>query len=345
MMLKTLAEAAGISGAEDEVRELVISAIEDHVDEWRVDAMGNVLALKKGTGQQPLKVMIAAHMDEVGFMVVGHDSNGLLIVKAVGGIDAKLLPALRVKVGTDQIPGVFVWTPIHLNGNENVVSINDMRIDIGVTSKDAAKDAAPIGTSVIFDSRFVELSDTIVRCKALDDRAGCSELIDLCQGERLPFDLHACFTVQEEVGLRGALVLAETIEPDFAIVLEATACHEVPQDPDEPDQTTVTRLGQGPAISYMDRTSIVHPGLLRHFVGVAKELGIPHQFRSPQYAGGNDAGSIHKSWVGVPCLSVSLPCRYLHAPHSIISLNDYNQALRLVREALLRMTPAVLERQ
>lgn len=343
-LLKQLAEAVGVSGAEDEVRGLIVDAIEGHVDEWSVDTMGNIIALKKGTGELPLRGIVVAHMDEVGFMVVGHDSSGLLSVDSIGGIDAKILPAMRVVVGEDKLPGVFVWKPVHFGRDNSIVSIQQMKIDIGVSSKDAAKNAAPIGTRVAFDSAYIELSDTVVRCKAFDDRAGCAELITLCQGDPFPFDLYAVFSVQEEVGLRGASVLTGAVQPDFAIILEATACHEVPQEPDEPDSTTVTRLGQGPAISYMDRTSIAHPGLLRHFVRTAEAEGIPHQFRSPQFAGGTDAGAIHKSGAGVPTLGVSLPCRYLHSPHSLISLTDFDHAVLLVRTALMRLTPSALER-
>ncbi len=343
-ILKSLAEAVGVSGAEDEVRHLILDAIEAHVDEWRVDTMGNLIALKKGTGQIPLKGMVVAHMDEVGFMVTGHEGNGLLTVQAVGGIDAKILPALRVVVGADKTPGFFVWKPVHFGHDASIVSLNNMKIDIGLANKDAAKGAASLGARVAFDSKYIQLSETTVRCKAFDDRAGCAELVALCQGEPLPFDLVAVFSVQEEVGLRGATVLTAAVEPDFAVILEATACHEVPQDPDEPDMTTVTKLGQGPAISYMDRTSIAHPGLLRHFVSTADSEGIPHQFRSPLFAGGTDAGAIHKSGAGVPTIGVSIPCRYLHSPHSIISLTDFDNAIRLVRTALTRMTPAILER-
>lgn len=343
-LLKQLAEAVGVSGAEDEVRGLIVDAIVGHVDEWRVDTMGNIIALKKGTGKISLRGMVVAHMDEVGFMVVGHDSSGLLSVESIGGIDAKILPALRVVVGEDKLPGVFVWKPIHFGSDNGIISIQNMKVDIGVTTKEAAKNAAPFGTRVAFDSQYITLRESVVRCKAFDDRAGCTELITLCQSDPFPFDLYAVFSVQEEVGLRGATVLTAAVQPDFAIILEATACHEIPQDPDEPDMTTVTRLGQGPAISYMDRTSIAHPGLLRHFVKTAESEGIPHQFRSPQFAGGTDAGVIHKSGAGVPTLGVSLPCRYLHSPYSIISLTDFDHTVQLVRTALMRLTPSALER-
>jgi endoglucanase len=343
-MLKALSEAVGVSGDEGAVRDLIIGAIEAHVDDYRIDAMGNLIAFKRGTGGQNLVGLVAAHMDEVGFMVTGHDSSGFLILESIGGIDDKILPGLRVLVGSKKMPGVFLWKPIHKGRSPDVVALSNMRVDIGSGSKDAASSAAPIGTHVAFDSQYIELSDTVARGKAFDDRAGCAELIDLCQGDALPFDLYAAFTVQEEVGLRCATVLVESIQPDFAIILEATACHETPQDPDEPDMTTVTRMGQGPAITYMDRTSIAHPGLLRHFIATAEEEGIPHQFRSPQFAGGTDAGSIHISGAGVPSLGVSLPCRYLHGPNSIISLQDYDRAVQLVRAALTRITPSDLER-
>ncbi len=344
-MLKELADAAGVSGAEDEVRKLIWDAIKDHVSDLRVDAMGNILAVKKGTGQSDLRVLVAAHMDEVGFMITGIDSNGMLEIRAVGGIDNRILPAMRVRVGKKKIAGVIPWKPIHLGFSEkSVKKIKDFRIDIGANSKKAAEGKVKIGDRAIFDSETIELSETIVRGKAFDDRAGCAELVELCRGEPFPFDLLIAFTVQEEVGLRGASVLGESLQPDAAIVLETTACHETPQDEDEPDVTTVTKLGHGPVISYMDRTSIAHPGLLQHFIATAESAGIPHQFRSPQYAGGTDAGKIHISVAGIPSLIVSLPCRYLHTPYLLLNLEDFANRLKLVRRALMELQPEHLER-
>lgn len=345
MLLKELSEAIGVSGAEGQVRDLIMNAIEGHVDEMRIDTMGNLIALKRGTGASPLRGLLAAHMDEVGFIVTGHESNGLLSVEAVGGIDAKILPALRIVVDDKKRqPGHFVWKPIHFGGGQEIVSLSNMQVDIGTTSKDSAASAAPLGSRLAFDSQYIHLSDDVVRGKALDDRVGCAELIELCLGDPLPFDLYACFTVQEEVGLRGASVLVESIQPDFAIALEATACHEVPQDDDLPDQTTVTKLGQGAVMSLMDRTSIAHPRLLHHFIEVAEREGIPHQFRSPQFAGGTDAGILHKSGAGVPAITVSVPCRYLHGPHCMVSLQDIEAVLRLLRTALPEITQEGLTR-
>lgn len=344
-LLKELTEAIGISGEEHAVRDLIMKTIQPHVTEMRVDSMGNLIALKKGTGTSPLRVMMAAHMDEVGFMVTGFDSDGGLKFDAIGGVNDVILPAMRVKVGKKAIPGVINWKPIHLSSKEkSIKKIDSMRIDIGADSKSAAQGKVKIGDRVAFASETIELTETVLRGKAFDDRAGCAELVEHCKSDPFPFDLYAVFTVQEEVGLRGARVLGESIKPDVAIILEATACQETPQNEDEPDLTTVTKLGAGPAISYMDRTSIAHPGVLRHFVATANAEGIPHQFRSPQYAGGTDAGAIQTAVAGIATLGVSVPCRYLHSPYSIIHLDDFANAIKLVRHSLLQLKPSHLER-
>lgn len=183
-----------------------------------------------------------------------------------------------------------------------------------------------------------------MRGKAFDDRAGCASLIALVQGDPFPFDLHVAFTVQEEVGLRGAGVAANAIRPDVAFVLETTACHDLPEDPDEPDQTTITQLGGGPAITVADRSMISDPRLVRHLVRVGEAEGIPHQFRSPQHAGGTDAGAIHRTRAGVPSVVVANPCRYIHGPYSILSLSDFENQSRLLRAAWMALTPSVMER-
>ena len=344
-MLKELTDAAGVSGAEHEVRKIILNAIQDHVSDIRIDALGSILAVKKGTGKSDLRVLVCAHMDEVGFMVTGIESDGTLKFSSVGGVDSRILPALHVEVGKNRIAGVIPWKPIHFTARDRSVKKTDsFRIDIGASSKGSAEGKVKVGDRVIFSTKTIELSDNIIRGKAFDDRAGCAELIEICKGKPLPFDLLVAFTVQEEVGLRGAKVLGESLKPDAAIVLETTACHETPQDEDSPDVTTVTKLGHGPVINYMDRTSFVHPGLRDHFVNVAEILGIPYQFRSPQYAGGTDAGAIHTSIAGIPAITVSLPCRYIHSPNSILNLDDFSNGVTLISRALMELTPSNLER-
>lgn len=342
-LLRELCEAIGVSGDEGEVRSLILKHIRDYVEDIQIDAMGNLLAVKRGTGQVRLRVMAAAHMDEVGLVVMGFDSDGSIRFHEVGGVDARILPGTRVRVGSDRIPGVVAWVPVHLNASEETTAVDRLRIDIGANGKDSAQNGIERGDLIAFDSTLVELGPT-VRCKAFDDRAGCASLIRLIQGDPFPFDLHVAFTVQEEVGLRGAKVAAQRIQPDVAFVLETTACHDLPQDPDEPDQTTITRLGGGPAITVMDRSMISDPRLVRHLVRVADEQGIPHQFRSAQHAGGTDAGEIHRAGIGVPSVVVATPCRYLHGPHLIMNLSDWENQSRLVRAAMLALTPEVLQR-
>ncbi|NDJ79295.1 MAG: M42 family metallopeptidase [Chloroflexi bacterium] len=342
-LLRELSEVIGVSSQEDAVREIVLRHIQDYVEDIRIDPLGSVLAVKRGTGAVDLRVMAAAHMDEVGMMIMGADADGALRFKAVGGLDARILPGTRVLVGPDQVPGIIQWVPVHLNKSRDTVAIDRLRIDIGATSRDGALKAVKPGQLATFDSTLVELGPT-VRGKAFDDRAGCANLIRLVQGDPFPFDLHVAFTVQEEVGLRGAYVAARRFDPDVAVVLETTACHDLPVDDTEPDQTTITRMGAGPAITVRDRTTISDPRLVRFLVQTADAHDIPHQFRSPQFAGGTDAGAIHTSGAGVPAVTVSTPCRYLHAPHAIMHLADWDNHERLLRAAFESLTPAVLNR-
>ena len=302
MNLKELSQAVGVSGDEGAVRAVVLDAIREHVDEVRVDTMGNVLAFKRGTGRQRLRVMVAAHMDEIGLMVVGHDKDGFLKVRAVGGIDARLLPGTRFQVGDDRIPGVIGLKPVHLlqeNEGEKVLKIEDLALDIGARDGDEARRLAPVGTYATFVTDFVELGPT-VSGKAFDDRAGCAVLIEILRGERFRFDLHAVFTVQEEVGLRGARVAAYAIEPDCAFTLEGTVADDMPKDK---DVSPTTVLGRGPAITVMDHSFIADRRLVRLVKHTAEALDIPYQIKQPGI-GGTDSGAIHQTREGVPSYDV-----------------------------------------
>jgi putative aminopeptidase FrvX len=342
-LLRELSELVGISGEEDAVRDRIAREIRDYVEDMTIDPMGNLLAVRRGTGESDLRVMAAAHMDEVGMMVTGFDSDGSIRFGAVGGLDARILPGTRVLVGRDQLPGVILWPPIHVNKKADTVPIGSLRIDIGASNKQSAQKGLARGDTIAFDSAFVELGST-VRGKALDDRAGCVSLIKLVQSDPFPFDLHVAFTVQEEVGVRGAQVAAQRIEPDVAFVLETTACHDLPRDDDQPDQTTITHMGAGPAITVRDRSMISDPRLVRYVLRVAEAEGIPHQFRSPMHAGGTDAGRIHVTDGGVPSTVVATPCRYLHSPHLIMHLDDWTNQARLLDAAWRALTPDVLGR-
>ena len=342
MILKELSEAIGISGDEGEVRAVVIDAVRAHADDVRVDAMGNVLAFKRGTGRDRLRVMLAAHMDEIGLMVVGHDNDGFLKVRAVGGIDPRLLPGTLFRVGPERVPGVIGLKPVHLlkeEEGEKVLQIEDLVVDIGAKGKDEAKKLAPLGTCASFATQFRQMGPSTVSGKAFDDRAGCAVLVELLRGERFRFDLHAAFTVQEEVGLRGAEVAAYAIEPDCAFALEGTVADDLPK---EKDVSPTTQLGKGPAITVMDHSFISDRRLLRLLTSTAEELGIPYQFKQPGI-GGTDAGAIHRSRAGVPSVTVAVPSRYIHSPVALLSLEDFDNTVRLMRESLSRLTRRTLK--
>ena len=341
MILQELSDAIGVSGNEDDVRAILIAAVRDHVDQIDIDAMGNVLALKRGSEQDRLRVMLAAHMDEIGLMVVGHDDDGHLKVRTVGGIDSRLLPGTVFAVGSDRIPGVIGVKPIHLlkSGEaDKVPKIEDLVLDIGAKDKDEAEKLAPLGTYAAFATRFQELGKA-VSGKAFDDRAGCAVLVELLRGDRFAFDLHAAFTVQEEVGLRGARVAAFSIDPDCAFALEGTIADEIPK---EKDVSATTQMGKGPAITVMDRSFIADRRLVRLLIDTAEEQQIPYQIKQPGM-GGTDAGAIHLVREGVPSATVAVPSRYIHSPVALLSLDDFDNTVRLMRESLSRLTRDLLE--
>ncbi len=336
MLLEKLSNAFGPSGCEDEVRRTLARTLHGKVDELQTDALGNLIAIKRGQGPAPrLKVMIDAHMDEVGLMITRIQKNGLLGFRAVGGIDHRLLMAKRVIVGGDRIPGVIAAPPIHLvkkKERSQVLEIDQLSIDIGASSQDKAREAVKIGDYATFATRFQVLSENGLRAakgKAFDDRVGCAVAAALAD-EQFGVDLYLTFSTQEEVGLRGARVAAFRIDPDLAFALEGTICDDLPKNS---DTSPTTELGRGPAITVMDRSFISDKRLLRLLVDTADNEGIPYQFKQPG-VGGTDAGAIHLSRAGVPCVAVAAPCRYIHGPAGIVSLTDVDNLLALMRAAL-----------
>jgi endoglucanase len=345
LILKELSEAYGVSGHEGAVRQIIQDAIKDLVDEQHADVLGNLIALKRGSGSEPRrKVMISAHMDEVGLMIVYVERDGWLRFRPVGGIDDRVLLAKKVLIGDAKVPGVIGVKPIHLlepRQRSQVMKVEDMNIDIGASKKEEAERLVKIGDYAAFDVSFAELGgpQRTVKGKAFDDRAGCAVLIELLRAS-YAFDLYAAFTVQEEVGLRGAQVAAYAIAPDVAFALEGTVCDDLPK---KKDLSPTTTLGAGPAITIMDRSVIADRRLVNLLVESAEKNGIPHQFKQPGI-GGTDAGAIHTSREGVPSAVVAVPSRFIHSPVCMLSLNDLDNTVRLMRETLARLQDLDLSR-
>ncbi len=336
MLLQKLSDARGVSGNEDAVRRILIDEVAPHVDEYRVDNIGNLIVTVRAMAgvERPHRVMVAAHMDEVGLMVRKIGKDGLLRFRCVGGIDPRVLPAKRVLVGKDAVPGVIGVKPIHLVGPEEegqVMPLDQLYIDIGAKSKEDAEGVVHLGDMATFATQS-QLCGRIVLGKAFDDRAGCAVLAELVK-ERYGVELVAVFTVQEEVGVRGARVAAYGIEPELGFALEGTICDDLPR---KEDITPVTRLGHGPAITVMDRSVISDRRLVDLLVRTATEAGLPYQFKAPGL-GGTDAGAIHLSREGVPSVAVAVPARYIHTPVSLLHLDDFEHTIALMKATLQRL--------
>ena len=344
MILEKLSQAIGVSGEEDEVRGLVIEAIRDHVSELQVDALGNVTALQRGTAQPEFKVMIAAHMDEIGMMVTAVEANGLIQFTRVGGLDPRILPGKRVKVGPKRRPGVILWKPIHLWRDMKTVPIEALRIDVGAGDKSAAEP----GDRIAFDADYTQLSETVVRGKAFDDRVGCAVLVDILQSGPYPVTVAAAFTAQEEIGLRGATVAAERLNPAAAIVLEGTYAYDLPEPNLELEAGDLpanpgTRFGGGAVLTLADRQMITDPRALAFLRETAEANDIAYQIKT-MGGGGTDGGAIHIAQAGIPTMPISAPCRYIHTPTALLNLDDYASVLALSQAVLRRIKPTTFRR-
>lgn len=334
MLLKQLTEASGVSGNEKEVRDMIIKELEDYVDEIKTDGIGNLIVYKKGK-KNSNTIMVTAHMDEVGLMIKNINELGLLEFIPVGGIDKRILVSKAVMVGPDKIPGVIGAKPIHLQKRTewtNALELNELYIDIGASSKEDAESMVDIGDYVIFYSPYTEFGNNLVKAKALDNRVGCSILIDLLKNTK-DVSFYGVFTVMEEVGLVGAGPAAYEVDPDYTIVLEGTLCYDIPK---LESHLVPTYLGKGPAISLIDRTTIYNPKFRNNVKDIAERNNIPYQYRKTSM-GGNDSGKIHTSKSGSLTTTISVPCRNIHSPTSVMSLEDYKNTYKLAKAILLEL--------
>jgi len=337
-LLEKLCNACAVSGDEGEVRRIILEELKGHTGDVRVDALGNVLVTRPGSGKKRLKVMLSAHMDEVGFMLVADDGEGLFRFETVGGMDIRQLPGKAVLIGKDHLPGVIGARPIHLTTAEERkqnIPLDALRIDIGPGSGKTKP-----GDRATFATRF-QRNGQVLLSKALDNRLGVVTLLELFKNAPANIDLLAAFTVQEEIGLRGAKVAAYTFNPDLAIVVDATPANDLPAWDGEENTSFNTKLGLGPAIYIADCDTLYDPRLVRYISETAQSEAIPFQIRQPG-GGGTDAGSIHKARAGVPSVSVSVPHRHSHTAASIARLDDWKNTLALLHASLSRLTPDIL---
>ncbi|AGB41318.1 peptidase family protein [Halobacteroides halobius DSM 5150] len=328
MLLKELTEANGVSGREKEVRGLIRQKISSYVDEIRTDSIGNLIAHKKGDSSKPT-IMLTAHMDEIGLMITDITKDGLLKFKPIGGIDKRVLVSKQVLVGEDRIPGVIGAKAIHLQEpeeREQPLDYKSLYIDIGAKDKEEGEKLVDLGTMATFNTKYKRLGAKTAKGKAFDDRIGCAALIELLQ-EDYNLPLYAVFTAQEEVGTRGASIAAYNINPDLALVLEGTTASDVPGSEEEDYSTS---LGQGPAFTVQDGSVIPHKTIVNKLIEIAEKEKINYQFRRST-AAGNDAGAIHLTREGIPSGVISVPCRYIHSPVSLVNLDDYQRTIKLTK--------------
>lgn len=329
--LKSLCELAGISGREEAVREYIVSTLQASPTEKEitVDPLGNVICNLKGKQRSDKKVLFAAHMDEVGLIVTHIAQDGFLHFATVGGIDPAVLCGRRVRM--DNTIGVIGCKAVHLCDKEEAKKqpkTEDLRIDIGADNAQEAKKLVKVGEAAVFDVSFCEMQE-LVLSKALDDRAGCVLLLELAQ-QTPAYDITLAFTVQEEVGLRGAGPAAFSVDPDIAVIVETTTAADIA---DVPQDKQVCQIGAGPVVSFMDKATLYDAELYTKIRDIADTHSIPNQTKTV-IAGGNDAGAIQRAAGGVRVAAVSLPCRYIHSPSCVLSMRD----MEYTRQLLFKLT-------
>ena len=327
--LKTLCALSGVSSFEDEVRDHIRKRAEPCADDIRTDSLGNLIVFKRGAKPTGNKLMLCAHMDEVGLIVKSVTEDGYLKFGCVGGIDRRILLGKEVAVGAKRVPGVIGLKAIHLTSAEErkkVPKLTSYYIDIGAKDRAEALAQVELGDDVIFVSDALELGGRMLKAKAIDDRVGCAVMVKLLE-EDLPMDCTFVFTAMEEVGCRGAFGAAFSVTPEIALVLEGTTAADVPALPED---RQVCWPGKGPVLSWMDGGTIYDRALFERLRALAQENGLPWQMKH-YVAGGTDGRSIQRTKAGVRVAGISAAVRYLHAPNSVCSISDAEQMLSLAR--------------
>ncbi len=339
-LLRDLISVPGVCGYEGPIRERIRELVRDHVDRLETDVMGNLVAIREGSGAG--NIALFAHMDEIGLVVANVTGEGFIRFKKMGGIDDRILPSRHVRLftrGGQEFAGVIAWTPPHMalegeKDRDKAVSWKDMVIDVGARDAEELQTMGiRVGDPIVFSKEFSRLANGLIASRGMDDRAGCAVLItlirmvkDLVLVPRVSF----VFTVQEEYGLRGASVAAHRARPDAAFVVDTASAPDFPGVP--PVYKDQFRVGQGPVLRLVD-TRMIAGQEVREFVErLAVEQGIPYQLGV--VGGSTDAAAVQLAREGVPVLPICLPCRYTHATVEVVSLNDLEATVTLLQKTL-----------
>lgn len=339
-LLEKLSNIPGISGFEDRVRDFMINELKDYVDEIKVDDLGNLIVIKKGEPNGK-KIMLAAHMDEIGLMVRFIDEKGFIKFSKIGGINDQMLLNQDVYIQSSKgnVPGVIGSKPPHKmkeSEKKKILKYDHMFIDIGSSSKEETEKLISVGDPVIIKQDFAELRNSLVKGKALDDRVGCAVLIEVLKQAESKATIYGVGTVQEEVGLKGAKTSAFSINPDMALALDVTISGD---HPGMKEEEAPSKAGEGPTIILTDasgRGLITPPQVKELLISVAEEEEIPYQLEVSE-GGTTDATAIHLTRQGIPTGVISPPSRYIHTPVSVVSLKDLENTVKLVLAVLKRL--------
>jgi len=325
-LLKKYCDIASPSGSEEKLREEILNDIKPFATSVSVDNLGNIIAFKKGKKAPSKKVMLDAHMDEIGFMITNIDENGYLKFNNLGGIDSKVIFGKRVKIN-DNVFGVIGGAPVHLldaDARKKVQKPDSLYIDIGAKDKADAQSLVNVGDVAVFDTEFIDMGEKI-SARGLDDKIGCAILVDLIKTD-LEYDTYFSFSVQEEIGCRGAAVTSFAISPDCAITVEATTAADIFGVPED---KTVCVLGEGVALSLMDNGTLYDKNLVHSVLELAKKNDLKAQLKTA-VAGGTNASVIHKSKNGVKTINIALPTRYIHSAYCVAHKSDILNMRKLV---------------
>lgn len=327
-MIEKLCNAFGPSGSEDEVCEIIKNEIEPYADKVWVDRMGNLYAFKDGK-KKGKSLVVSAHMDEVGFMISHICDEGTIYFDTLGGIDPSVISGKRIIIGEKRIPAVVSSKAIHMQTPEErkkILPIDKMHIDIGAADKDEAASLVSVGDVAVFAPNYEMIGDGFIKSKAIDDRLGCAALIDVLKSG-VDYPTYFAFVTREEIGCRGASAAGYTLRTDLAVIVECTTASDIyGTKPHE----KVCCLGSGPAVSFMDRTTVYDTKLFRKVCDTADSEKLKYQIKS-LVAGGNDSSAYQRAAAGTKTITVSVPTRYIHSAASVAKLTDYEDTVKLIQ--------------